>query len=77
MCLRATFTILTVLLFTACSSDSNDDKENILDKTTHEIAEKAVATIQDPLDKARSAVITVEEHNREVQKQVQDQSEGK
>ena len=74
MCLRAIFTLLTIFLLTACSSDNNDEKENILDKTSHEIADEAVAAIQDPLGKARNAAITVEEQSRQIQKQIQEQS---
>ncbi len=69
MCTRTILTLLAIFLLTSCSSDKDDDKKSILDKTTHEIAEEAVAAIQDPLDKARNVAAQVEEHDRRLQEQ--------
>ncbi len=66
---RAIVSLLTIFLLTSCSSDKDDDKKSILDKTTHEIAEEAVAAIQDPLDKARNVAAQVEGHDRRLQEQ--------
>ena len=66
---RAIFTLLTIFLLISCSSDKDDDQKSILDKTTHEVAEEAVAAIQDPLDKARNVATQVEEHERRLQEQ--------
>jgi hypothetical protein len=74
---RYLFALLPIFLLTSCSSDNDDDKENILNNTPHEIAEKAVAGIQDPLNKARNAATVTEEHNQLIQEQIQGQSEGK
>jgi PBP1b-binding outer membrane lipoprotein LpoB len=74
MYLRDTVILLSIFLLTSCSSENDDDKENILNNTTHEIAEKGVAAIQTPLDKARTVATVTEEHNRLIQKQVKEQS---
>ena len=63
--------LFALITLTACSSDTNDNTETSTKKITQEIADKAVAAIQDPLDKARKAAETVEEHNRQMEKDEQ------
>jgi uncharacterized protein YcfL len=63
---KYTISFLALLMLTACSSDNAENKENTTEKITQEIGAKAVAAIQDPLDKARQAAKTAEEHSRQI-----------
>ena len=63
---------LTLLMLAACSSDNNENNKNTTEKITKEIADKAVAAIQDPLEKARNAAQTIEEHNRQTEEYKQE-----
>ena len=63
--------LLALIMLTACSSDTDETIETSTEKITQEIADKAVAAIQDPLDKARKAAETVEEHNRQIEEDAQ------
>jgi hypothetical protein len=63
--------LLALIMLAACSSDSTENKESSTEKVTKEIADKAVAAIQDPLDKARKATEIVEQHNLQMEEGAQ------
>ena len=63
--------LLALILLSACSSDTDKNTESTTEKITQEIADKAVAAIQDPLEKARKAAETVEQHNQQTEKDTQ------
>ena len=63
--------LLALIMLTACSSDSNENNESGTEEITKEIADKAVAAIQDPLDKARKAAATIEQHNLQMEEDAQ------
>ena len=57
------------LLLAACSGDNGDDHKGPTEKLTHEVADKAVRQVQDPMDKAREAASATEKYNQQVQKE--------
>lgn len=68
---KYTVIFFALWMVAACSSDTAENKEETSEDITHEIAEKAVAAIQDPLDKARNAAEKQEQHSQQVDEQQQ------